>query len=232
MFLGDNRFVRVLVVEDDRKLARLIARVFGAEGIDVDIAHDGDEGLEYALRGVYDVAVVDWMLPGRDGPSLCRGVRANRLPLRILMLTARGQLEDRVLGLDSGADDYLVKPFAFEELLARCRALARRDVAATATDSWELRHEDVVLDLRARSARRGDAPLELTPTEWRLLEFFLRHAGQALSRRQILDYVWSYGDPVQLTQVDVFVSFLRRKLHRRGLPELITTVRGIGYRLG
>lgn len=232
MFLGDNRLVRVLVVEDDRKLARLIARVFSAEGIDVDLAHDGDEGLEHALRGVYDVAVVDWMLPGRDGPSLCRGVRANRLPLSILLLTARGQLEDRVLGLDSGADDYLVKPFAFEELLARIRALARRNAAATATDSWELRYEDLVLDLRARSARRGDAPLDLTPTEWRLLEFFLRHAGQALSRRQILDYVWSYGDPVQLTQVDVFVSFLRRKLHRRGQPELITTVRGIGYRLG
>jgi DNA-binding response OmpR family regulator len=232
MFLGDNQPVRVLVVEDDRKLARLIARVFGAEGIDVDLAHDGDEGLEHAVRGVYDVAVVDWMLPGRDGPSLCRGVRTNRIPLRILMLTARGQVEDRVLGLESGADDYLVKPFAFEELLARVRALARRDAIAAATDSWELRYEDLVLDLRARSARRGDAPMDLTPTEWRLLEFFLRHVGQALSRRQILDYVWSYGDPVQLTQVDVFVSFLRRKLHRRGQSELITTVRGIGYRLG
>jgi two-component system OmpR family response regulator len=232
MFMSDNRGMRVLVVEDDLKLARLVARVLSGEGIDVDLAHDGDEGTEYALRGTYDVIVVDWMLPGRDGPSLCRAVRANRLPTGILLLTARGQLEDRVMGLDSGADDYLVKPFAFEELLARLRALARRHTVATAADSWELRYQDLVLDLRARSARRGDTMLDLTPTEWRLLEFFLRHAGQALSRRQIVDYVWSYGDPVQLTQVDVFISFLRRKLRRRGQPELIATVRGVGYRLG
>jgi two-component system OmpR family response regulator len=232
MLLGNNLGVRVLVVEDDRKLARLIARVLSGEGIDADLAHDGNEGTEHALRGTYDVLVVDWMLPGRDGPSLCRAVRAQRLPTGILLLTARGQLEDRVMGLDSGADDYLVKPFAFEELLARIRALARRQAVATAADSWELRHHDLVLDLRARTARRGDATVELTPTEWRLLEFFLRHPGQALSRRQIVDYVWSYGDPVQLTQVDVFISFLRRKLHRRGQPDLIATVRGIGYRLG
>jgi two-component system OmpR family response regulator len=232
MFLSDNWCVRVLVVEDDRKLARLVAQVLGGEGIDVDLAYDGDDGAEHALRGTYDVLVVDWMLPGRDGPSLCRAVRANRVPVGILLLTARGQLEDRVLGLDSGADDYLIKPFAFEELLARIRALSRRHTAVAASDCWELRHQDLVLDLRARSARRGDSVVDLTPTEWRLLEFFLRHPGQALSRRQIVDYVWSYGDPVQLTQVDVFISFLRRKLHRRGQPGLIATVRGVGYRLG
>jgi two-component system OmpR family response regulator len=231
MILGDNRGVRVLVVEDDRKLARLVARVLGGEGIDVDLAHDGNEGTEYALRATYDVMVVDWMLPGRDGPSLCRAVRAQRLTTGILMLTARGQVEDRVMGLDSGADDYLVKPFAFEELLARIRALSRRQAVAATADSWELRHQDLVLDLRARTARRGDTIVDLTPTEWRLLEFFLRHPGQALSRRQIVDYVWSYGDPVQLTQVDVFVSFVRRKLHRRGQPSPIATVRGVGYRL-
>jgi two-component system OmpR family response regulator len=232
IFLRDNRTVRVLVVEDDRKLARLIARVLGAEGVDVDLAHDGEEGTEYALRGTYDVIVVDWMLPGRDGPSLCRAVRTNRLPTGILLLTARSQIEDRVAGLDSGADDYLAKPFAFEELLARIRALARRHTVVAGADSWELRHQDLVLDLRARSARRGDRMLDLTPTEWRLLEFFLRHPGQALSRRQIIDYVWSYGDPVQLTQVDVFVSCVRRKLRHRGEPDLINTVRGLGYRLG
>jgi two-component system OmpR family response regulator len=232
MFLSDNRAMRVLIVEDDRKLARLIAQVLSGEGMDVDLAHDGDAGTEAALRGTHDVIVVDWMLPGRDGPSLCRAVRAHRLPAGILLLTARGQLEDRVAGLDSGADDYLAKPFAFQELLARIRALSRRHVAATATDSWELRHQDLVLDLRARSARRGDTVIDLTPTEWRLLELLLRHPGQAMSRRQIVDYVWSYGDPIQLTQVDVFVSLLRRKLRGRGRPELIATVRGVGYRLG
>jgi two-component system OmpR family response regulator len=200
--------------------------------MDVDLAHDGDTGTEDALRGTHDVIVVDWMLPGRDGPSLCRAVRANRLPAGLLLLTARGQLEDRVAGLDSGADDYLVKPFAFQELLARIRALSRRHMDVAPTDSSELRHQDLVLDLRAHSVRRGDKAVDLTPTEWRLLEFLLRHPGQALTRRQIVDYVWSYGDPIQLTQVDVFVSFLRRKLRRRGQSDLIATVRGVGYRLG
>jgi DNA-binding response OmpR family regulator len=224
--------MRVLVVEDDRKLARLMDQVLSAEGMDVDLAHDGDSGTEQALRGIHEVIVVDWMLPGHDGPSICRAVRAGRLPAGILLLTARGQTEDRVAGLDSGADDYLTKPFAFQELLARIRALSRRHLATTSTDPWELRHDELVLDLRARTARRGDTAVDLTPTEWRLLEFFLRHPAQALSRRQIIDCVWSYGDPIQLTQVDVFVSSLRRKLHRRGQPDLIATVRGIGYRLG
>jgi two-component system OmpR family response regulator len=231
MFFGHNLVVRVLLVEDDRKLARLIARVFGTEGMDVDICHDGDEGTDHALRGTYDVLVVDWMLPGRDGPSLCRAVRSSRLPVGILLLTARSQIEDRVTGLDSGADDYLVKPFAFEELLARVRALARRQTAAQGADGWELRRHDLVLDLRGRTARRGETGLNLTPTEWRLVEFFLRHPGQALSRRQIIDYVWSYADPIRPTQVDVFVSNLRSKLRRGGAVDPISTVRGIGYRL-
>jgi two-component system OmpR family response regulator len=231
-FLSDNRGVRVLLVEDDHKLARLVSSVLSSEGMDVDVARDGEEGLEHILRDIYDVAVVDWMLPGRDGPSICRGARASRLSVAILMLTARGQLEDRVVGLDSGADDYLVKPFAFDELLARIRALARRNSGMAGADSWELRYEDLVMDLRAHTARRGDISVDLTPTEWRLLELLLRHAGQAMSRRQIVDYVWSYGDPVQLTQVDVFVSFLRHKLHCRGQRDLLSTVRGVGYRLG
>lgn len=222
--------MRILIIEDDQRLARLMQRVIEGEQHTTDLAGDGDTGLELALRGVYDVAIVDWMLPGRDGPAICRAVRAARLPTALLMLTARDQIEDRVRGLDSGADDYLVKPFAFEELLARVRALGRR-AATTAGEGDELRQGDLVLDLRARTARRGDQALDLTATEWNLLEFLLRHPGQALSRQQILDYVWSYESDVQTTLVDVYVSYLRRKLEQRGRPDPIQTVRGVGYRL-
>ncbi len=130
--------MRVLVIEDDQRLARLVEHVLVEEGFDVDLAHDGETGLELALRGMDQVAIVDWMLPGRDGPAICRALRAARVPIAILLLTARGQIEDRVTGLDSGADDYLVKPFEFDELLARVRALGRRFVAES-TDAFELR---------------------------------------------------------------------------------------------
>ena len=222
--------MHVLVIEDDQRLARLMARVLEEEKIAVDVAHDGDAGLELALRGIYDVAIVDWMLPGRDGLALCRAIRAAGLPTAILLLTARGQVEDRVTGLDSGADDYLIKPFAFEELLARVRALGRRFTIAS-SDPWELRCGDLVLDLRARAARRGDHALDLTATEWNMLECLMRHPGQALRREQILDYVWSYERDVQLSLVDVYISYLRRKLNLRGRPDPIQTVRGVGYRL-
>jgi two-component system, OmpR family, response regulator len=222
--------MRVLIVEDDQRLARLMARVLTEEHLASDVTNDGDSGLELALRGIYDVAIVDWILPGRDGPALCRAIRSARLPTAILMLTARGQLEDRVAGLDSGADDYLVKPFAFEELLARVRALGRR-FSTLSGDPRELRIGDLVLDLRARTARRGSQTLDLTATEWNLLECLMRHHGQALNRQQILDYVWSYERDVQLSLVDVYISYLRRKLSVRGRPDPIQTVRGVGYRL-
>jgi two-component system OmpR family response regulator len=207
-----------------------MVRVLAREHAVVDVAHDGETGLDLALRGTYDVAIVDWMLPKRDGPSICRAVRAARLRTALLMLTARDQLEDRVTGLDAGADDYLAKPFAFEELLARIRALSRRfDLAAG--DGSELRAGNLVLDLRAHTARRGTRPLDLTATEWNLLEFLLRHPGQALSRQQILDYVWSDDRDVLPSLVDVYVSYLRSKLNAPGEPDLIQTVRGLGYRL-
>jgi DNA-binding response OmpR family regulator len=222
--------MRVLVIEDDQRLARLMARVLSEDHVAVDVANDGDTGLELALRGSYDVAIVDWMLPGRDGPAICRAVRAARLPTALLLLTARGQVEDRVAGLDSGADDYLTKPFAFEELLARVRALGRRFLV-TAGDPHELRQGDLVMDQRLHRARRGRRALDLTPTEWSLLECLLRHPGQALSRQQLLDNVWSYEREVQPTMVDVYVSYLRRKLSLPGERDPIKTVRGVGYRL-
>ena len=223
--------MRVLLIEDDQRLARLVARVLSDEHYQVDLDHDGETGLDLALRGVYEVAVVDWMLPGRDGPSICRAVRAARLPTALLLLTARGQLEDKVAGFNSGADDYLVKPFAFEELLARVRALGRRFALPGGGEVGELRAGALVLDLRSHTARRGTRPLDLTPTEWNLLEYLLRNLGQTLSRQQILDYVWSYEHDVQPQMVDVYISYLRRKLNEPGARDPIVTVRGLGYRL-
>jgi len=222
--------MRLLLIEDDVRLARLIAKVLEEDGVAVDLASDGETGADLALRGTYDVAIIDWMLPGRDGPSICRAIRAARLTTATLLLTARGQIEDRVAGLDSGADDYMVKPFAFEELLARVRALSRRfDVSIG--DAWELRQGDLVLDRRSHTARRGDQPLELTATEWNLLECLMRHPGQTLTREQILDYVWSYETGVQPSLVDVYVSYVRRKMKQPGRADPIQTVRGIGYRM-
>jgi two-component system OmpR family response regulator len=222
--------MKVLIIEDDAKLARLIEGVLREERFTVDVALDGESGLAMGLAGGYDVAIVDWMLPRRDGPSIVREMRSAGLPTAVIMLTARGQVEDRVLGLDSGADDYLGKPFAFEELLARLRALGRRSTAP-ASERWELRSGDLVMDLGTHTARRGNVPLELTATEWNLLECFLRHPGQMLNRQQILDYVWSYAREVQPTMVDVYISYLRRKLNVPGRHDPIDTVRGVGYRL-
>jgi DNA-binding response OmpR family regulator len=220
--------MRVLLVEDDRRLASLIQKVLEEEHYQVDVAHDGDTGLEVALRGAHELAVVDWMLPGRDGPALIRAVRAARLPVAVLMLTARTQVEDRVAGLYSGADDYLGKPFSFDELLARLHALARRFQGFEA-DSWELRVGELVLDLRSHSARRGQQALDLTKTEWDLLEYLMRHPRQVLSRQSILDYVWSYNAGVQPTLVDVYISYLRNKLDQPGRKDPIQTRRGVGY---
>jgi two-component system OmpR family response regulator len=222
--------MRILIVEDDARLTRLMARVLSDEQFSVDVVHDGQAGLDLALRGMYDFAIVDWMLPGLDGPSLCRAVRQARVPTALLMLTARGQVEDRVAGLDHGADDYLVKPFAFDELLARLRALGRR-FNVPGGGGAELRCGALVLDQRAHLARRGDQPLNLTATEWKLLECLLRHPGQVFTRQQILDYAWSYERDVMLSMVEVYVSYLRHKLNAGGQPDLIQTVRGVGYRL-
>jgi len=222
--------MRVLLIEDDQRLAALIKRVLQEEHHVVDLAHDGERGLDLVLRGTYDVAIVDWMLPKRDGIAVCRGVRAAGLQTALMLLTARDQTEDVVLGLNCGADDYMAKPFAFDELLARVRALGRR-FSIVGVDPDELRQAGIVLDCRAHTARQGNLALELTATEWRLLEFLMRNAGLALTRRQILDYVWPYDSEVQLTMVDVYISYLRKKIRRRDIGDPIRTVRGVGYSL-
>lgn len=222
--------MRILIIEDDIRLAGLISRVLSDEKYNVDAIHDGAEGVELALRGIHDIAIIDWMLPGRDGPSIVREIRKAKINMGILMLTARSQIEDRVTGLDSGADDYLVKPFTFDELLARLRSIGRRFNQGMA-DLSELRIGQFVMDLSAHTCRRGNQPLDLTKTEWDLLEFFLRHPGQSLTRQQILDYVWSYDLTVRTDLVDVYISYLRQKINYSGQVDPIQTVRGIGYKL-
>ncbi len=223
--------MRVLLVEDDKQLAELIARVLKREGIQADVAHDGDLGLEMALTNTYDVAIVDWMLPKRDGRSICLAVRRARTRLPILMLTARSQVEDRVLGLDSGADDYLAKPFAMEELLARVRALSRRyDI--TSPDGAVLECGELRMNLAEHTCYRGEHLIELTPTEWELMEYLLRNCNQVLSREQILNRIWAHDRDVQIKMVDIYISYLRRKLQTQPTSrDLIETVRGFGYRL-
>ncbi len=222
--------MRVLLIEDDKRLSVLIRKVLESEHFNVNVAYDGDEGVEIALRGAHDVAIVDWMLPGRDGPSVCQAIRAARIPTAILMLTSRTQVEDRVAGLYSGADDYLGKPFSFDELIARVHTLGRR-FSDRAANSWELRVGSLVLDTRTHTARRADKILDLTKTEWSLLECLMRHPGQVLSREFILDYVWSYENNVQPSMVDVYISYLRSKLRMPNRKDPIQTRRGLGYSL-
>lgn len=222
--------MRVLLIDDDIRLTPLVKQVLEEEHMDVDIAHDGNTGVEYALRGAYDVLIVDWMLPDLDGPSICRTIRSAKLPVGIVLLTARSQVEDRVTGLNMGADDYLVKPFAFDELVARIYAVARR-FQPVGTDVSELRVGDIVMDMKAHTARRADKVLDLSKTEWNLLEYLIRHPDQVVTRQNILDYVWSYDREVQESMVEVYISYLRKKLDLPQRKDPIQTVRGVGYQL-
>ncbi|HEV3406537.1 MAG TPA: response regulator transcription factor [Candidatus Dormibacteraeota bacterium] len=212
---------RILVVEDDPPLAATLERVLATEGYDVDGARDGNEALRRARDRPFDLVVLDVMLPGLDGIAVCKRLRAAG-PIPILLLTALGGTEERVRGLDSGADDYLVKPFAYEELLARVRALLRRT-----TPSDHLRFGDLRLEPSSRGAWRGERQLDLTATEFELLQHFLRHPRQVLSRDQLLDAVWK-GEAESDNVVAVYVGYLRHKL---GEPGLLHTVRGAGYAL-
>ncbi len=218
---------RVLVVDDDASIAAALRRALLYEGYAVTVAADGDTALQRAQVDAPDLVILDLMLPGIDGVEVCRRIRADD-DVPVLMLTARDATADRVLGLDSGADDYLVKPFAYEELLARVRALLRRKPARS---SRSLRFADVQMDPGTREVRRGDRLIELTPREFDLLQFFLRNPRQVLTRDRILDIVWGYGFGAASNSVDVYVGYLRAKLERDGLPRLLHTVRGVGYSL-
>ena len=217
--------VRLLVVEDDPKIASFVAGGLRQHGFAVDHARDGDEALGLAGTTAYDAAVVDVMLPRLDGLSLVRRLRAARSTLPVLFLSARSSVEDRISGLQAGGDDYLTKPFAFSELLARLQALIRR--ATRAPEATRLAAGDVALDLATREVRVGDRPVELQPREFTLLAFLLRHAGRPVTKTMILEHVWDYSFDPQTNVVDVLMHRLRGKVdpeHRR-----IETIRGVGY---
>jgi two-component system response regulator MprA len=215
---------RILVVEDDARLAATLERVLVAEGHVVERVGDGLEALRRAREQPFDLVVLDIMLPSLDGVSVCRRLRATA-QVPVLMLTALGGTNERVRGLDAGADDYLVKPFAYEELLARVRALLRRTIPAD-----HLRFADLVLEPPSRGAWRGKRSMTLTATEFDLLQHFMRHPRQVLTRDQLLEAVWK-GEPDSDNVVAVYVGYLRQKLEEGGEPRLLHTVRGAGYAL-
>jgi two-component system response regulator MprA len=212
----------ILVVEDDSRLAATLERVLAAEGHEVSVSSDGMDAVRRARERQPDLVILDVMLPGLDGFGVCRRMRATA-QFPILMLTALGETEERVRGLDSGADDYLVKPFAYQELLARVRALLRRSVP-----SDQLRFADLVLEPGSREAWRGARPLAFTQTEFALLEHFLRHPRLVLTREQLLDAVWD-GEPESDNVVAVYIGYVRQKLEEAGESRLLYTVRGSGY---
>jgi len=220
----------ILLVEDERRLAQTVRRVLEEESHTVDVAYDGEEGLAMAMDGSHDVVVLDILLPSMDGVEVCRALRAGRVDTPVLLLTALDSVDDRVRGLDAGADDYLPKPFAFQELLARLRALGRRRVQPREPDRLET--ADLVLDLQRRRAARSGKVIELSPKEFALLEFLMRNEGRVVTRSQILDHVWGFEYSPDSNLVDVYVTYLRRKVDRGHDRKLIRTVRGIGYALG
>jgi heavy metal response regulator len=218
--------MRVLVVEDEKKIAGFIKQGLQEEQYAVDIVFDGETALDLLSSVVYDLIVLDVMLPKKDGVEVCQALRKRGERTPVLMLTARDAVEDRVRGLDSGADDYLVKPFAFAELLARIRALLRR---GSAISSAQLRVGDLMLDTLTRRATRGDQTVELTAREYALLEYLMRNAGQVLSRTQILNHLWNYDFLGSSNVVDVYIGYLRRKIDDGFTTRLLRTVRGSGY---
>jgi DNA-binding response OmpR family regulator len=220
---------RILIIEDEEKMARMLARVLREEGHVVETANDGRTGLSRALEDTFDLLLVDWMLPERSGVQIVRGLRAAEVDTPVLMLTARGQVEDRVEGLDAGADDYLPKPFALPELLARVRALARRQGGEGPSVATAIRAGDVTLDPVRHVVRREDERIDLTAKEFSLLATLMQRPGRVFSRSVLLDTVWGVPGEVSTSVVELYVSYLRKKLDRPGEPSRIRTVRGVGY---
>ncbi len=220
--------MRVLVIEDELKIAAFIRKGLQEEYYAVDIAQDGESGLECAVSVEYDLIILDISLPGLDGLSVCRELRRVGIETPVLMLTARDTVDDRVTGLDSGADDYLVKPFSFKELLARMRALSRRPPAV---QDNVLQLADLQVDTMSHTVKRDSRPIELSPKEFSLLEFLLRHVNRVVTRTSIAEHVWDEEFYSESNVVDVYIRNLRRKIDDEYPLKLIHTVRGLGYKM-
>ena len=221
--------MRILIVEDEKKMASFLERGLKEEHYAVDIAYDGEKGWEYAMTNEYDLLVLDWMLPKMSGIELCHKFRKEGKITPVLILTAKDSVEDKIKGLDQGADDYLTKPFSFEELLARIRALLRRPPHIT--DKTVLQCANLKLDLIKRQAWAGEQEISLSQKEFALLEFLMRHAGEVVSRTAIAEHVWDlHFDPMSNT-IDVYINFLRKKIGETPSKSKIETIRGTGYRL-
>ncbi|MDD5289360.1 MAG: response regulator transcription factor [Dehalococcoidales bacterium] len=220
--------MRVLVVEDERRLAGIIKRGLIEEGYAVDAVYDGEEAQYMAETTSYDLIVLDIMLPKKDGIAVCKDLRAKKINIPILMLTARDSVEDRVKGLDSGADDYMIKPFAFSELLARIRALLRRE---SLSKTPKIQVGDLVLDTLTREVWRGQRKIDLTTKEYSILEYFMSHPNMVITRTMIEENAWDYEYDSMSNIIDVYIRRLRRKVDEEGEDSLIQTVRGAGYRL-
>ncbi len=218
--------MRILLVEDEKKMVLFVRKALQAEGLSVDAVHRGDEALSAAASTAFDVIILDIMLPGRDGLSVLRQLRERGVRTPVLLLTARGDVNERVEGLNAGADDYLPKPFVLAELVARVRALGRR---GGETRPVELRLGDLTVDTVAHAVRRGDRMIDLTPREYRLLEFLLKSAGRVCSRMAIVESVWDYDFDPGSNLVDVYIKRLREKIDGVATTRLVHTVRGIGY---
>ncbi|HOV85710.1 MAG TPA: response regulator transcription factor [Syntrophobacteraceae bacterium] len=220
--------MRLLVVEDEKKVASFIQKGLTEEGYAVDVAHDGQTGLEMAGDGIHDLIVLDIQLPKMDGLEVLRELRRRKIRIPVLLLTVRAAIEDKVLGLDSGADDYLTKPFAFQELVARVRAILRRGTEARCP---VLLAGNLTLNPATRTVHRGPRKIDLTPKEFALLDYFMRNSGRVLTRTMIAEHVWDYDFDTTTNVIDVYVNYLRKKIDLPGEPKLLHTVRGVGYML-
>ncbi|MFO7684590.1 MAG: response regulator transcription factor [Desulfobacterales bacterium] len=218
--------MRLLLVEDEKKVSAFIKKGLEEEGYAVDLASDGEEGQFMGLDGVHDLIILDINLPGKDGLSVLQELRRKKITAPVLLLTVRAAIEDKVIGLDTGADDYLTKPFSFQELLARIRALIRRQTDA---ESPLLKVADLTLDPARRRVFRGEKKIELTAKEFALLDYFMRHPDRVLTRTMIAEHVWDYDFDPMTNVIDVYVNYLRKKIETGDGQKLIHTIRGVGY---